>query len=62
MISVTGDSEAEAENETKVQSNQMIEEDQTVVDSYNFAQNYAEDSKKHLWCEITFAVSIFYST
>ncbi|KAJ8971179.1 hypothetical protein NQ314_000841, partial [Rhamnusium bicolor] len=30
-------------------------EDNTVVNSYNFAQKYIEDKVKYLWCEITFA-------
>lgn len=51
--------EAEAEDANKV-VDEISNEEKTVVDSYNFAQNYAEDTKKQLWCEITFAVSMHY--
>lgn len=53
------DSEVEVEDENKV-VDEISNEEKSVVDSYNFAQNYAEDTKKHLWCEITFAVSMHY--
>lgn len=31
-----------------------------VVDSYEYVKNYSYDSKDHLWCELTFAVSFFF--
>lgn len=54
--------EAEVEDGKKGDEAEITNEEKTVVDSYNFAQKYAEDTKKQLWCEITFAVSIHYCT
>ncbi|EFA05003.1 DNA-directed RNA polymerase I subunit RPA1-like Protein [Tribolium castaneum] len=31
---------------------------EAVVESYNFAQNYIYDTKKHHWCEITFGLPL----
>lgn len=59
MSNVLDDSGDESESKHNIKQD-TTEDERSVVDSYNFAQNYVEDSKKQLWCEITFAVGICY--
>nr|XP_023014677.1 DNA-directed RNA polymerase I subunit RPA1 isoform X1 [Leptinotarsa decemlineata] len=42
-----------------VEKNQQTEPN-SVVESHNFAQNYLEDTKKYLWCKITFGLPLNY--
>ncbi|KAJ3652064.1 hypothetical protein Zmor_018061 [Zophobas morio] len=45
----------EAEDTTREENEGQ---DNSVVDSYNFAQNYIYDKEKHLWCVLTFGLPL----
>lgn len=53
------------DDETKPQTDNPQPDDpqqhqNEVVNSYNFAQSYCEDTKKYLWCQITFGFPLSY--
>ncbi|CAH1164054.1 unnamed protein product [Phaedon cochleariae] len=50
------DDENEEETEAAVEG--PSQEDNSVVETYNYAKNYTEDKQKHLWCEITFSLPL----
>nr|CAI5850976.1 unnamed protein product [Callosobruchus analis] len=54
------DNEDEGTEKPKQDLENSVAQDNTVTESYNFAQNYIEDAEKQLWCEITFALPLNY--
>ncbi|CAG9831713.1 unnamed protein product [Diabrotica balteata] len=54
------DEDEDEDNETQANQKETDnqEQDNEVVDSYNFAQSYYEDQQKQLWCQITFGLPL----